>query len=235
MQYADIIRAESLRVEQLVSGATPADLTCPVGACPGWTAYDLVTHLGGVHRWATAATRTPPEGRVEEVDEPRGLSPGELGEWFAGGARALLEALEVDPEQPCWTLAEPRTVAFWRRRQGHETTVHRWDLETALGEPASIDPEVALDGIHEVLEVMLPRQVGLGRIERSPQWLRLVAGGREHILTTAEHRDDEPIATLAGPAPDLLLVLWGRVGLDTLSIEGDQPAAEQLLRDALTP
>jgi hypothetical protein len=39
----------------LTSTITGADLTVPVPSCPGWNAGQLLRHLGGAQRWATAA------------------------------------------------------------------------------------------------------------------------------------------------------------------------------------
>lgn len=55
----------------------------------------------------------------------------------------------------CWTFlptAPPSPVAFWARRQAHETTVHRMDAEAALGVLFSaVEPEFAEDGVDELL------------------------------------------------------------------------------------
>lgn len=66
MDMLDLLARETAQVERLVRDA---DLAAAVAACPGWTAYDLVTHLGAIHRWAAAATRTPPDG-VERCTRP---------------------------------------------------------------------------------------------------------------------------------------------------------------------
>lgn len=228
----EVLVQEAGLVEHLVR---EADLAAPIAACPGWTAYNLVAHLGAIHRWAAAATRTPPDGSPPEPAEPSGLDGAALADWYAASAAELVEALSTAPEQVCWTLAEPHTVEFWRRRQTHETVVHRWDLERALGRPSRIDPDVALDGIDEVLSVMLPRQVRLRRVEESSRWMRLWVDGQDRALASSAGRDLQPVATVSGDASTVLLLLWGRVGLDSVLVYGNREAAEELLRDALTP
>jgi uncharacterized protein (TIGR03083 family) len=228
----NVLVQEAAQVERLVRDA---DLMAPVAACPGWTVYDLVTHLGAIHRWAAAATRTPPDAHLPEPEEPSGLNAPALADWYAESTAELVKALSSDPEQVCWTLAPPRTVGFWRRRQAHETVVHRWDLEKALGRPARIDADIALDGIDEVLSVMLPRQVHLRRLEESSRWIRLWVDGQDRALASSAGRDLQPVATVVGDASAVLLLLWGRVGLDSVSVFGNREAAEDLLRGALTP
>jgi uncharacterized protein (TIGR03083 family) len=233
MDMLSALVQETHRVERLVRDA---DLGAVVATCPGWTAYDLVTHLGAIHRWAAAATRTPPDGPMpDDPEEPQGLDTADLARWYGEGAAELVECLSVDPDRSCWTLAPPHTVGFWRRRQLHETALHRWDLEKALGQPAKMEVEVALDGVDEVLTTMLPRQLRLHRIEESSRWVRLRVDGRDRMLALSASRDAQPIATVTADACTVLLLLWGRLSLDSVTVDGDRPACEDILRAALTP
>jgi uncharacterized protein (TIGR03083 family) len=129
-----------------------------VPACPDWTAYDLVCHLGNVHAWAATIVET---GRraVEQNDEPRSRKPKVVSEWYAGKAEDLYEVLRTaDPAKPCWNFAfDTGGAAFWQRRQLHETTIHTVDLFDAAGRELDIDTDVAVDGIDEVLNVFLHR------------------------------------------------------------------------------
>jgi uncharacterized protein (TIGR03083 family) len=188
-----------------------------VPSCPGWRLRDLAHHLGNVHAWAERATRqpTPPE---EPTEAPQGRD--DLIAWYAGAAASLLERLRTaDPDEPCWHFgAKPRTVGWWVRRQAHETAVHLWDAQAALGHAPPLEPGFAADGVAEVLDVFVPRQVRMERIAPLTASVRLVA-------TDADlHRslgDGEPVATLTGTASDLLLLLWGRVPADRLEVTGD--------------
>jgi uncharacterized protein (TIGR03083 family) len=143
--------------------------------------------------------------------------------------------LSVDPDRSCWTLGPPHTVGFWRRRQLHETALHRWDLQTALRRPASMDVDVALDGVDEVLTTMLPRQLRLQRLEESSRWVRLRVGGRDRVLALSAGRDAQPVATVTADAATILLLLWGRLSLDNVPVDGDRQACDDILRGALTP
>jgi len=224
---------ETLHVERLVRDA---DLAAFVPSCPGWTVYDLATHLGAIHRWAAAATRTPHDGRTpDDPEEPQGLDGADLANWYAAGAAELVDRLFVDPDRSCWTLGQPHTVGFWRRRQLHETALHRWDLQNALGQPARMDVDVALDGVDEVLTTMLPRQLRLRRVEESSRWVRLRVDGRDRVLALSASRDAQPVATVTADASTVLLLLWGRLSLDSVSVDGDRTACDDILRGALTP
>lgn len=152
-------------VEQYVAAAerfaiavagTPMDAAVPT--CPGWTAYDLVCHLGNVHAWAATIVETCRQA-AEQNDEPRSRKPKAVSEWYAGKAEDLYEVLRTaDPEAPCWNFVSGAGFAgFWPRRQTHETTIHTVDLLACTGSTAVVEPELAADGVDEVLTVFLPR------------------------------------------------------------------------------
>jgi len=64
----------------------------------------------------------------------------------------------ADPAVRCWTfLPAPSPLAFWARRQAHETAIHRADAQlaaAAAGSGADLDPfpaGLAADGVDELL------------------------------------------------------------------------------------
>src|SRR5439155_14920375 len=81
--------------------------------------------------------------------------------WFRQGHSRLVRTLETaDPATECWTfLPAPSAVAFWARRQAHETGIHRVDAESPGGPEAvtPFAPRFAEDGIEEVLFGFLSR------------------------------------------------------------------------------
>jgi uncharacterized protein (TIGR03083 family) len=223
--YLAHVRAEADAVLAVLS---MAEGTEPVAACPGWTVHDLVGHLGGVHRWARDIVLTGRPG-------PEPTPDGDLATWFADGASALLQTLtEADPAAATWSFTTDRTVGFWRRRQALETVIHRWDAQSAVGQPEPIEPALAADGIGEVAELMLPRQVAKGRIPPLPGAVRVVASDVDASYVLG---DAEPAASVTASAEVLLLMLWQRVGPadPRLRIEGDAALADEVLRLSLAP
>ena len=219
------LRADADAVLAVLAVAEGAE---PVAGCPGWTVHDLVGHLGGVHRWARDIVLTGRPG-------PEPAPEGDLAAWFDEGAAALIETLTAaDPAAATWSFTTDRTVGFWRRRQALETVVHRWDAQSAVGEPEPIDAALAADGIGEVAELMLPRQVAKERIPPLPGAVRVVASDLEASYVLG---DGEPQATVTAPAEVLLLLLWHRVGPadPRLRIDGDAALADRVLRLALAP
>lgn len=215
------------------------DLDARVPACPDWTLTDLTAHLGGVHRWARAAILTGP-GPLDEKTIPAGRDA--VVAWFAEGAAALHETLAAtDPDAPCWTFSLETTASFWLRRQALETTVHRWDAESSQGEPGPIAADLAVDGLHEAVDMFFPRQVRLQRIAPLVRSLRLVPDeGAPRVLAgdgTAAPTETGADAEIAGPGEALALLVWGRTVLDDprLRLSGSRAAAEEVLAVALTP
>ncbi|MDT7550175.1 MAG: hypothetical protein QOE84_2569 [Actinomycetota bacterium] len=220
------LRAEVDGVSAVLARAA---LSEPVAGCPGWTVRELVEHLGGVHRWATQIVQT---GAPQQADEPSGIA--DLPGWFDEGATELIRTLVAsDPEAACWSFTAARTAGFWRRRQALETAVHRWDAERALGEPGPIDSGLAAAGVTEVVELMTPRQVRMGRIPP------LVAGLELRATDTGAtwQLGESQVASVAATAEQLLLLLWHRIDPadPRVRTDGDRETADAVLRLALAP
>lgn len=220
------LRRDSAAISALL---LDADLSARVPACPDWDLRALAVHLGGVHQWSRAALLGL--DRRTAATEP---GP-DVAAWYRAAAASLVEALAQTPDDaPCWTFGDPPTARFWLRRQAHETAVHRWDAESAVGAPAPLDPDLAADGLDELLEVFLPRQVALGRCPQPPHAVALESADRRWVVGPGA-----PRSRVRGSAPDLLLLLWGRRPLDdraaALAVEGDPDAVDALLALPLAP
>lgn len=205
----------------------------PVPACPGWTTADVVAHLGTMHRWSAAIVLSGQ--RIAEEPAARMMEP--FDEWYAGTATALIAALQaVDPDEPTPNFSGIDQVAgFWPRRQLHETCVHRVDLVQALGLPEAVwdvDPQVASDGISEVVRVFGHRMTARGQRPHVHAPIRLVATDvdRSWIVAPDEEDPDGPprlvqrdldlAGEAVGTSVELYLALWGRVDASVVSPTG---------------
>lgn len=225
--------------ELLATGRTPVQggLTAPVPWVPEWTARDLVVHLGTVHRWVTGVLRAGAAGDTSPPPSPHHPPHDDLHGWFALGLTELVATLRTtDPDQPTWHMSPAAdTARDWAHRQASEHLVHRLDLEAAAGlEHAPVDPDVAADGVGELLRVVVPRWAHTAPLVDARATVRVEAEDTRHRWTVAV-RDGVvdpdaggvPDATLTGTAGQLLLRLWGRPA--EVGVTGD-PAAERLLR-----
>lgn len=225
MEWLPVLAREIDVIAHVAVNGGP-DLDLPVAGCPGWTVEDVVAHVGSIERWVVHAIRK----QVLLHDRPEW--PGtDLATWYEEGAATLLLALDTDPAHPAATFAPDKTVGFWQRRQVHEHRIHRWDIESALGNPEPVDPALAEDGIDEIATMFWPRQVRLGRAVMPAKGLRVVTtdSGREWVF------GDDAVATLTGPAADLLLVLMHRQEPDLLTWSGDEEQGRSVLTLALAP
>ncbi len=221
--------------ERFAAAAEAAGLEAEVPTCPGWRVRDLVQHLGGVHRWATSYVVT---GRARETtaeEEARfftRVDGSELAPWFHSGHAALVAALAASsPDLACWTfLAAPSPLAFWARRQAHETAIHRVDAEAAAGRGSACPPDLAADGIDELLNGFLSRptgrlvanpavRLGIQATDTGDAWTIRIEPERRVVASGAGDAD----CTASGAASDLYLLLWNRRELGgRVRVEGDR-------------
>ena len=254
-EATDFVSAYAAAAAEVVATIPSCDMGSRVPACPGWSAYDLITHLGNTHAWAATIVET---GRPapEQNDEPRSRRPKVVARWYAGKAEDLLQVLRAArPEDPCWTFsAGHHTQAFWPRRQTHETLVHLADLQQSAGRTPYLPSSLAADGVSEVLDVFIPRMharglpaklsapVVLRATDTGDTWLvapPLDEGGGPPIAGPEpwEEVADVGLDTVSATAADLMLLLWKRLSPDdpVVALDGDEARLLAFLRSQLTP
>jgi uncharacterized protein (TIGR03083 family) len=217
-----------------LSTAARHDFKAAVPACPGWDVDDLLAHIGRIHHRTANVVRTQRQVPPRDEDGSNPVAPsGNLLGWYEAGLADVLDALRgADPATPVWSWAGPADVAFWLRRMGQETLIHRVDAEQATGEVGPVDVELAADGIDEMLDMFLPRRhagssTGAGEVvhvhatDVAGEWL--VVLGADSIATERGHAKGD--VAVRGPAADLLLWLWGRRPIDGLEVYGDDALA----------
>jgi uncharacterized protein (TIGR03083 family) len=186
-RYCTEIRTQSRHLAEDLAGE---DMTTPVASCPGWNVGQVVRHLGGGLRWAatlvsTRAEAPPDDAAFRDLAPYAAEDPAVLAHWMAESGDLLASALEDSgPDAPVWTPFPEQTVgraSFFARRFAHETTMHRADATLPLGKPFVLDPEVAVDGIDEWMELgSLPFH-----FEVHPQMRELLGPGRTvHLHAT---------------------------------------------------
>jgi len=218
-----------------LAAAARGNLDPPVETCPGWSVGDLVDHTGKVHRfWAQIAAGADRSSVVRESAP----DPERVVEWFEEGLAHLTTTLRsADPDRSIWTWApvEHPTVAWIIRRMAHETAIHRWDAQAAVGHPDPIDAGFAADGIDELLFVFLPAEPQLhkgdGRrahihcTDVEGEWLVQMQEGAFTVVR--EHSKGD--AAIRGPAADVLLALWERVPFSNVEVLGDESVPGALI------
>ncbi|MCK1818687.1 maleylpyruvate isomerase family mycothiol-dependent enzyme [Streptomyces sp. XM83C] len=238
METAEHLEILDREGRSLAAAAEAAGTDAKVPTCPGWQVRDLLRHTGAVHRWATAYVAERHTSARPIGEGPAELDGAELVAWYRESHRLLVETLAAaPPDTDAWTfhpapLPSPSPLAFWTRRQAHETAVHRYDAETARGgEPSPVGAEFAADGIDELLRGFHARPRSRVR-SAEPRMLRVRATDTDAVWTVRLSAEP-PVTTLggsgpadaelAGPAGRLYLALWNRVPVP--EITGDAALA----------
>lgn len=243
-QHIAVLKDDGAR---LADAAQTAGLAAEVPACPGWRVRDLVRHQAYVHRWAGRHVAERQSAIIEEEGESDILSAGPPDERllasYREGHAALVRILsEADPDLRCATfLPAPSPLAFWARRQAHETAIHRYDAQGARREgapaPGSAFPAgFAADGIDELIAGFAARDSGDGvcrdllvRTRDTEDAWRFTrpAEGRVRVRRYQPGEPEDPAGPaaceLSGPASGIYLFLWNRCGAREagLAVTGD--------------
>ncbi|MGW5189843.1 maleylpyruvate isomerase family mycothiol-dependent enzyme [Kribbella sp. NPDC004138] len=224
MDFLEHVRVESARLGEVAR----TGLDAAVPSCPGWTVDDVVRHVATVYVHKVEVLKL---GALPDPWPPDFSGRTSL-EWYDDARAAIVDALTAaGTGTPTWTFS-PRdpTSAFWHRRMAHETVVHRIDVEQAHDAVSPIDPELALDGIDEILYPTLG----------GPWWeegdtaypidatVRLTTAGRSWTVSADATRvdvrqgaDGDAAAEVTGDPAQVYLWLWGRAGEDTIEVVGD--------------
>jgi uncharacterized protein (TIGR03083 family) len=218
----------------LIAAAQRAGWDARVPGCD-WNVRELVTHTGGIHRWAADIVATAGQSFDTPAAAAVGSGPADddLAEWFAVGHAALVETLRsAGPDLDCTTfLPADSPRHFWSRRQAHETAIHRVDAEGAAGgEVTSFESEFAQDGIGEIVRGFGARKRdAAGRTATlvlaaadGPSWLLTVGGERIEAAEAADAGDAD--ATVRGSSAELYRWLWNRPS--GAVVDGDASVAQ---------
>ena len=233
MEYAEHITAAERETGAFARVLMKGDTGAQVPTCPDWTLLDLAKHVGGVMGfWSHVLAEGMGRPKPEILDEP-GPAPAM---WFTTIASALvgeLKAARADTEVYTWNPKD-HSAAFAARRMAHETAVHRFDAQMAIGSPQPIDPELAADGIEEIF-VMVEAWPESGRGEGQTLHLHsaegnewLIAMNADGLEVRREHAKGD--LALKGAVSDLELLLYGRPPVGEVERFGDDAVLDAWYR-----
>jgi uncharacterized protein (TIGR03083 family) len=226
MEIAEHVNALRREGEWLADAAERAGLDAPVPPCAPWQVKDLLRHTGYVHRWAARHINECPDQIIDGPSEEEILSGGaddaRLLAWFRDGHAALAQTLATaDPAVACATfMPAPSPLAFWARRQAHETAIHRADADSAAGTMPEYEADFAADGIDELImgfgrrRKYQPTADGGNRLrvlatDTGDAWLVEALEGRVLPRRDTDGQEEAGCA-VSGPASGLYLYLWNR-------------------------
>jgi uncharacterized protein (TIGR03083 family) len=231
--FLDCLRADSARLAEVARLGLSADIP----SCPGWTVDTVVRHTATVYLHKIEVLRL---GRLPDPWPPDLTSRDALDLYDEARAKVIPALEQAGTDLATWTFSpDDKTSAFWYRRMALETAVHRVDAEQAHDVVTPIDRELALDGIDELLVVMLGGPWWEEGDTKHPvdATVRVTSDGRSWTIradatsaTVTQGREGEADAEIFGEANDILLWLWGRRSSDVTKTVGN-PAAVQAFRD----
>ena len=211
-RYRALLEQDYLRLRSLVDVAA----TAPVPACEGWDGREVALHTAAVYLHKATTMRTGGEAPFPRESFADDAGPGEMLDAAWQSLVAELDTRDLDSFTPTW-WSEDQTVGFWLRRMTHETAIHRHDMETAAGQPTLIDDDLAIDGIDEVLDVLLrwdwedtpaPGATGATiRVNSGDHTWTVALDPRQAVLDRAGHGTAQ--AEVRGDPNTVLLWLWG--------------------------
>jgi uncharacterized protein (TIGR03083 family) len=224
----------------MMSVAEDQGLEAPVPSCPGWTLRDLLVHTGRVHRHKTEILVG--DWRTESPPQPDGPGEADVIEWFGVGVVEMIEGFRaVDLDEPRWTWCpHEHTGRWWVRRMAHETAIHAADAILAADGTPTLAPDLAADGVDEILEEMMVGAPDWGTLTDQPGVVAMTAGERTWTVRRATFSgtspnsgttytdlpalawtDQPPDARVVVDPSTLDLWLWGRAELGSADIVGD--------------
>ncbi len=191
-----VIEREGSRILEL-GRAAPGRV---VPQYPTWSLAALVVHVAGVHARTAAICRTLPRERIPIPEPPDGHDPFDWAEEQLGDMLGALAT--ADPDAEVWTFVPSPRLAFWGPRMVIETGLHRWDAQSAVGDPDPLLPVVAADGLDEFGDLYLARLGDVPAIE-------LVA---TDLGRSWQFGKGDPATIVEATASDLFLRLMSRPG-----------------------
>jgi uncharacterized protein (TIGR03083 family) len=235
MEVAALVEGLECEGHLLADSAALIDFDAPVPSCPAWTVRDLVRHVGGVHHWAAMHVREP-RATVLGVDDLETLfgswpDDASLVDWYRGEHAALVKTLRSAPADldTVAFLPADSPLHFWARRQAHEATTHRVDVQLAAGAVSPIDPVLAADAIDEMLFGFAARSrirfrstpaktVLIAPTDAADKWTLTVS---DAPLETSRAAFKDANCVVSGTASDIDQLLWNRLPVDAGKVSGE--------------
>ena len=210
------LRREAERLAEVV---TRSPLRAHVPAYPDFTVHSLAAHIGRALRLFHDIVGGG-SGEYESVEVPAGE---DIADWVLSAVDPLVTLLsEVPPDKPVPFphQAGDRPAGLIAPLLAVEVGVHRWDVESVLGEHVPIPSDLAVQEVESVFANFAPRLAGSGvadiggtvwlrTTDTAAAWSARVNDGR---LVT-ERAPDGPCDTAVvatGTAQDIALLVWKR-------------------------
>jgi uncharacterized protein (TIGR03083 family) len=230
-RYFQLIDADTERLIEMGERG----LEAPVPSCPGWDVAEVAWHTAVVfeHKVRVMADNAWPDPWPPADFDDR----AELAFLRAAKDDLFAEFSRHDIDEQTTTFGADSTIGFWARRMALEAVVHRYDAELAHADPTPIAEDLALDGVDEVLQVMLAGPWWSERVDTQHPVDGVVAvraadrvwacDVRQRSVTVSAGPDGPAVATVQGEPGPVFLWLWGRAPDTVVELTGDTSVAAE--------
>jgi uncharacterized protein (TIGR03083 family) len=214
--FAVHIRRETGRFAEV---AARSPLQAHVPAYPAFTVETLSAHIGRALRIFPSIISSGSYNEDEVVEAPAGPA---VVEWVEAALEPFLTVLAQTPPDtlvrlPHRTADQP--VSVIAPLLAVEIGVHRWDVESVLGEHAATPQDLAIREIQNVFENFVPLLASAGvapiggtvRLQATDvaaAWGISVDDGR--LLAGRLDEPAEATVVVSAPVEDLALIVWKR-------------------------
>ncbi len=229
-RYFSLIDTDTERLLELGTRGRTQVVPC----LDGWDVAEVLWHVAGVyeHKVRVMADNAwpdpwpPPEFQDRDEIEFLRAAKADLFEEFS----------RHDISEQTTTFGDPAlderdgTIAFWARRMALEIAVHRYDAELAHDDTTDVAEDLALDGIDEMLRLMLagpwwdkgetahPVDAAVAVESASHRWVCTLDARR---VTITDDQTAPADATVSGDPGGVFLWLWGRRDDSRVTFSGD--------------
>lgn len=214
--WLDHLRREAQRFAEVVK---QSPLRAHVPTYPDFTVHSLAAHIGRALRLFNTII-TSGGGEYQSVEVPDGE---DIADWVLAGIDPLVTLLrETPPDKlvPFPHQAGDRPAGLIAPLLAVEVGVHRWDVESVLGEHAPIPSDLAVQEVESVFANFVPRlaasgvadiggTVWLRTADAGAAWSARVQDGRLVTERTPERPRDTAVV-VTGAAQDIALLVWKR-------------------------
>jgi uncharacterized protein (TIGR03083 family) len=210
------LRRETERFTEVVK-RSPQQVHVP--AYPDFTVHSLAAHIGRGLRLFHFIVSTG-SAEIPAVEAPDG---DEIADWVLAGLDPLVTLLgevPADKPVPFPHQAADRPAGLIAPLLAVEVGVHRWDVESVLGEHAPIPADLAVREVENVFANFAPRLAGSGvadiggtvwlrTTDTASAWSARVADGAL-VTEQVTDRPSDTAVVVTGAAQDIALLVWKR-------------------------
>ena len=210
------LRREAERFAQV---ATQSPQRAHVPAYPDFTVHSLAVHIGRVLRLFRAVVAGD-GAEYPAVDGPDGE---DVAQWVLAAVDPLVTLLSEVPPDKLVSLphqAGDRPAGLIAPQVAVEVGVHRWDVESVLGDHVPIPSDLEVQEVESVFANFVPRlaasgvtdiggTVWLQTTDTTAAWSAQVSDGRL-VTERKSGGPGDPAVVVTGTAQDIALLVWKR-------------------------